>query len=97
MGGRLTRDIVSRFPHCLARDGRGCDVVAIANIERRALAEGRVPSGPMPDNPAPETVWLPMKAWTMRKPPGITAWRQAVFRRMCQRGQREGSEGPRER
>ncbi|WP_167828023.1 hypothetical protein [Thermoproteus tenax] len=40
----------------------GGGVVTVVNIERKALEEGRVPPGPVPDEPAPEVAWLPMKA-----------------------------------
>lgn len=32
-----------------------------------SLAEGPVPLGSMPCEPAPEAAWLPMKAWMGRK------------------------------
>ncbi|WP_280531759.1 hypothetical protein [Pyrobaculum islandicum] len=39
----------------------------MVNIERRVLKEGRVPPGPMPNDPTPEVSWIPMKAWARRK------------------------------
>ncbi|CCC82476.1 hypothetical protein [Thermoproteus tenax] len=30
--------------------------------------EGRAPPGPMPDEPAPEVSWMPMKAWARGNP-----------------------------
>ncbi|ABL88240.1 transposase, IS605 OrfB family [Pyrobaculum islandicum DSM 4184] len=67
-GGGLARGSAPRLlrcPHCGREWGR--DVAAVINIERRALEEGRVPPGPMPDDPMPEVAWLPMGAWARRK------------------------------
>ncbi|ABL88833.1 hypothetical protein Pisl_1681 [Pyrobaculum islandicum DSM 4184] len=56
------------------RVGKGRDVAAVINIEKRALEvlkEGRVPPGPMPNDPTPEVSWMPMKAWARRKSLGV--------------------------
>ncbi|ABL87317.1 transposase, IS605 OrfB family [Pyrobaculum islandicum DSM 4184] len=73
-GGRLVRGPAPRLllcPHCGWEGGR--DVAAVINIERRALEEGRVPPGPMPNDPTPEVSWIPMTAWARRKSLGAIA------------------------
>ncbi|WP_245521960.1 transposase [Pyrobaculum neutrophilum] len=73
-GGGLVRGSAPRrllCPRCGWEGGR--DVAAVINIERRALEEGRVPSGPMPGGPTPEASWLPMTAGARRKSLGATA------------------------
>ncbi|HWQ18120.1 MAG TPA: transposase [Sulfolobales archaeon] len=69
---KLMRGIAPRqlkCPKCRVEMGR--DVIAVLNIERRAL-KGPVPLGPMPGEPALEVAVLPMKGWARRKSLDVT-------------------------
>lgn len=71
VGGDAPRAV--RCDKCQYEAGR--DVVAVLNIERRAL-QGLVTPGPMPDEPALKAAVLPVKEWARRKSPiGDTACR----------------------
>ena len=55
-----------KCPRCGFRAGR--DVVAVLNLEKKYLTfKGLVPLAPMPSEPTPEVVVLPMKEWVRRK------------------------------
>jgi putative transposase len=55
-----------RCPRCGFRAGR--DVIAVLNLEKKyTTSKGPVPLAPMPSEPAPEVVVLPMKEWARRK------------------------------
>ena len=67
MGGSAPRHL--KCPKCRVEMGR--DVIAVLNIERRAL-KGPVPLGPMPNEPTLEVAVLPMKEWARRKSLDVT-------------------------
>ncbi|CCC81818.1 hypothetical protein [Thermoproteus tenax] len=56
----------------VADAGRGLKCIHTPHQMRssapKAPEEGRVPPGPMPNEPTPGVAWLPMKAWARRNP-----------------------------